>query len=184
MLRHAILMIGLFLVFICCLSVIAEETKPEAIPLGEALMERTGDVWAAGDAFFSADCVEKTMTKADRKLLASLRKSETGLALLLVGHARAKAIAAGKTPPPFGKIKGATMCELEETEELTGAYHVLLTNYVGLMKQSFAEDRTFDDEVWTECGQTVDDGEELAAEMKQLQGEYADIKKFVKKNIN
>ena len=29
-------------------------------------------------------------------------------------------------------------------------YHILLTNYLGIMKQSFVEDRMFDDEVWNQ----------------------------------
>lgn len=31
-----------------------------------------------------------------------------------------------------------------------GTYHILLANYLGLMKQSFVEDRTFDYEVWNQ----------------------------------
>ena len=31
-----------------------------------------------------------------------------------------------------------------------GTYHVLLTNYLGKMRQSFVEDRTFDDQVWNQ----------------------------------
>jgi hypothetical protein len=31
-----------------------------------------------------------------------------------------------------------------------GTYHILLANYLGIMKQSFVEDRTFDDEVWNQ----------------------------------
>ncbi|MBL8786866.1 MAG: pre-peptidase C-terminal domain-containing protein, partial [Deltaproteobacteria bacterium] len=31
-----------------------------------------------------------------------------------------------------------------------GTYHVILTNYLGLRGQAFAEDRTFDDEVWNQ----------------------------------
>lgn len=29
-------------------------------------------------------------------------------------------------------------------------YHILVTNYLGIMQQSFVEDRTFDDEVWNQ----------------------------------
>jgi hypothetical protein len=178
--RHAILMIGLFLVFICCLSVIAEETKAEEVLLGEALMEQTGDVWAASEAWFAQDLVQEQLSKSDRKTLSALYKSDTGKALLLVGHARAKAIKAGKTPPPFGKIKGAEMVSVDDAESATETYHVLLTNYLGKMKQSFAEDRKMDDEVW---GGTIDEGQELADHMKKLQGNFKQMKDSVIQNI-
>ena len=31
-----------------------------------------------------------------------------------------------------------------------GTFHVIISNYLGLEKQSFVEDRTFDDEVWNQ----------------------------------
>jgi hypothetical protein len=46
-----------------------------------------------------------------------------------------------------------------------GTYHVLLTNYLGLMDQSFVEDRTFDSEVWNQPlrGYRVTEMEEVSA---------------------
>jgi Transglutaminase elicitor/Bacterial pre-peptidase C-terminal domain len=46
-----------------------------------------------------------------------------------------------------------------------GSFHVLITNYLGLMKQSFVFDRTFDDEVWNQPlrGYNVTETRELTA---------------------
>lgn len=187
MIRKAVLLLGLFLVFTCCLAVIAEETRAEEsqttseeIPLGPELMEQTGDVWTSAQAYFSQELVKEQLSKSERKTLSALWKSDTGQALLLVGHARAKAIRAGKTPPPFGKIKGAEMVTLDDAASATEAYHVLLTNYLGRMKQSLVEARTFDDEVWSE---PIDEAEELAEKLKQLQGNFKQMKDSVIQNI-
>jgi hypothetical protein len=43
-----------------------------------------------------------------------------------------------------------TSDDIECKDTNPGTYHVLLANYLGLMKQSFNEDRTFDSEVWNQ----------------------------------
>jgi hypothetical protein len=48
----------------------------------------------------------------------------------------------------FDNYGRPTQPECEDTNAAT--YHLLLTNYLGISKLSFVEDRTFDDEVWNQ----------------------------------
>ncbi len=50
----------------------------------------------------------------------------------------------------FDNYGRPTADDAECRDSNAGTYHVLLTNYLGRMRQSFVEDRTIDDEVWNQ----------------------------------